>query len=210
MMKEQSTGPTGSVTGATGVATNAVAELIRALKSDSNERRTKAWFECGPLGAPAIPPLAALWGDADTGLEAQRAARHAVFQIVRFSSRPETRESIKRLLKELHRLVEADEPSQIRRELLWLLSEIAGDESLPVLSRLLAQDAVREEACMALERIPGKRSLKILEGSLAQAPTDFRPVLAAALARRGHKVSGAPSRRLVPRAQTHVQPLSGH
>lgn len=207
MMNEHPTGHDGSLTGTTDVA-DAVAELIRKLKSDSNERRTQAWFECGPLGATAIPPLVALWGEADAALEVQRAARHAVFRIVRFSSRPEARQSRKPVLMELNRLVEANGPYQIRRELLWLLSEIAGEESLPILSRLLAQDAVREEACMALERIPGKRSLRILERSLAQAPTDFRPVLAAALARRGREVSGAPSRRLVPKARTQVQPSS--
>jgi len=207
-MNEPSASPTGSRTEETGVATYAVAELIRKLKSDSSETRTQAWFECGPLGAPAIPPLAALWADAAAELEVQRAARHAVAQIVRFASRPESRKSRKAVLAELHRLVEADRPSQMRRELLWLLSEIAGDESLSVLSRLLTQETVREEACMALERIPGKRSLKILQTAVGEVPADFKPVLAAALDRRGRKVSGVPSRRLEPTAQTHVQPLA--
>lgn len=206
-MNENATGTAGSVIGEIGGVTDPVAELIRALQGDSNEKRAQAWFACGPLGATAIPRLVALWGEADAGLEVQRAARHAVIQIVRFASRPKARESRKRVVTELSRLVEADGPAQIRRELLWLLSEIAGDESLPVLSRLLAQAAVREEACMALERIPGRRSLKILENSLSQSPADFKPVLAAALARRGHETKGVDSPRLAPRAQTQVQPL---
>jgi hypothetical protein len=206
-MNENTTGTVGSVTGEISGGTDPVAELIQTLQGGDSEKRTQAWFECGPLGATAIPRLVALWGDADAGLEVQRAARNAVFQIVRFSSRPETGKSRIRVTMELNRLVEANGPAQIRRELLWLLSEIAGDESLPALSRLLAQTAVREEACMALERIPGKRSLKILESSLRQSPVDFKPVLAAALARRGHKPSGVDSPRLAPRAQTKDQPL---
>ena len=207
-MNEPSASSTGSVTGATVVATDAVPELIRKLKSENNEIRARAWFECGPLGAPTIPPLAAVWANPGAGLEVQRAARHAVVQIVRCSSRPEARKSRKAVITELHRLLEADGPSQMRRELLWLLSEIADDESLSILSRLLNQEAVREEACMTLEPIPGKSSLKILTTALTQAPADFQPVLAASLARRGQIVSGVPSGRLVPTAQTHVQPLS--
>ncbi len=206
-MNENATGNLGFVSGETGAAAAPVAELIRALQGDSHEERTRAWVACGPLGATAIPHLVALWSDPQVGLEVQRGARHAVFQIVRFASRPESGDARIRVVMELNRLVEANGPAQIRRELLWLLSEIAGDESLPVLRRLLTQEEVREEACMTLERIPGRRSLKLLQGALRQSPADFKPVLAAALARRGHKASGVDRARLTPRAPTKVQPL---
>ena len=208
MMDKMNTQRFSSAAGRTDAAGNAVTELIGKLKAENDESRTQAWFQCGPLGVRAIPPLAALWADAAVGLEVRRAARRALAQIVRYAARPEAGEEKRAVLTALRRLVEGDGPPQMRRELLWLLSEIAGEESLSALRQLLTKEAVREEACMALERIPGNRSLKALEGALAQAPADFKPVLAAALARRGREVRGVPTRRLVPAAQTRVGPLS--
>ena len=55
-----------------------------------------------------------------------------------------------------------------------------------------------------LQRIPGKASLKALQAAMKTAPEDFRYNLAESLRKRGEKVSGYPSRRLVPTKPTTV------
>ena len=64
------------------------------------------------------------------------------------------------------------------RELLWMLSEIGDDQAVAPMAELLKHDELREDARMALERIPGEASLLALEGALKSAPADFKTNLA--------------------------------
>ena len=67
-----------------------------------------------------------------------------------------------------------ESPLAARRELLWMLSEIGGDESVDPIAALLADIDLREDARMTLQRIPGDKSLAALEVGLAAAPNDFK------------------------------------
>ena len=94
-----------------------------------------------------------------------------------------------------------------------MLSEIGGDESgdwlssVPALLDSLLSDAdLREEARMALERIPGEESLSVLKSALDSVPEDFKPNLAQSLRARGVEVKGIPCKKLVPTKQTRVKP----
>jgi hypothetical protein len=96
----------------------------------------------------------------------------------------------------------------VRREVVRMLSEIGGNESVPAVSSLLSHGDLREEARMALERIPGDESLSALKSALNAAPDDFKPNLAQSLRARGVEVQGIPCVKLVPTKQTNVKPLA--
>ncbi|HUT44918.1 MAG TPA: hypothetical protein VMX36_01485, partial [Sedimentisphaerales bacterium] len=63
-----------------------VDELIAGIKDSSDKVRTEAWLDAGPVGAPAVKPLAKVMTDDD--LEVARAAKRALWQIVRYTGRP--------------------------------------------------------------------------------------------------------------------------
>jgi HEAT repeat protein len=86
----------------------------------------------------------------------------------------------------------------MRREIIWMLSEIGDDAAITPLAALLADPQLREDARCALTRLPGRRATSALKAALAEAPEDFRFALADSLRARGEKVSGHPSRKLVP------------
>ena len=172
-----------------------VTDLIAKIKDKDDKVRGAAWQTAGSLGAPALKPLAALMTDKD--FEVARAAKHAVWQIVRHAGRPGAETEKKAVLAELALLLR-DPQSAVRREALWMLSEIGDGSSVKVISGLLDDREVREDARATLERIPGTESLRALEAGLRSAPEEFRPALAQSLRARGVTVTGYPSQKLVP------------
>jgi len=87
------------------------------------------------------------------------------------------------------------------------LSEIGGDESVDKIVACLKDNEVRENARMALERIPGAESLAALEKALESVPDDFKLNIAQSLRKRGREVEGLPCVKLVPTKETKVKPL---
>ena len=69
------------------------------------------------------------------------------------------------------------------------------------MARLLQDREVRDDARMAIQRIPGSVATMALQTALQTAPEEFRYNLAEGLRKRGVKVSGYPSRKLVPGAR---------
>ena len=96
----------------------------------------------------------------------------------------------------------------VRREILWMLSEIGGDESIDPVAKLLANPESREDARMALERIPGDKSLAAIQAGLLTAPEEFKPNLAQSLEARGVSVPSIACRKRVPTKPTQVKPLT--
>ena len=95
-------------------------------------------------------------------------------------------------------------PTVVRREVLWMLSEIGGDDSVASMATLLTDKEVREDARCALMRLPGRKATAALESAFATAPEEFKFALAESLRQRGEKVNGYPSQKLVPTRQTKV------
>jgi HEAT repeat protein len=182
-----------------------VDELIAGIKSDSAEKRTEAWQSAGEVGAPAVKPLAEVMTDDD--LEVARAAKRALWQIVRYTGRPRANKEKRAVEKELTGLLGRKQPVAVRREVLWMLSEIGGRNSMKPLARLLRNEDLREDARMALERIPGKRAVTTLKAAFEKAPEDFKPNIAQSLRKRGEEVAGYPCQKLVPTKKTDVKPL---
>jgi len=173
-------------------------ELLENIQSDSAQTRTTAWQQAGSIGAAAVEPLAGLC--AQTHQEKARAARRGLEKIVRRVGAPGSGPRKSSVIRELLGLLGDDRAVALRRDVLWLLSEIGGDESVPQIAALLNQDDLREDARMALERIPGDASLAALREALDAGPKDFRPNIAQSLRARGEAVDpkAYPCQKLVP------------
>lgn len=183
-----------------------VSALIDSIKSPDEAVRGPAWQGAAQFGAPAVKPLADLMQD--PGMETARSAKRALWKIVRQSGRPGAGQERKAVVAELMPLLAKDQTST-RREVLWMLSEIGGDEAVPAIAALLASQELREDACAALQRIPGNKSLAALKSALKTAPEANKPAIAVSLRARGVTVKGYPSQKLVPTKQTEIKPVTG-
>jgi HEAT repeat protein len=182
-----------------------VDELLAGIKSDSAEKRTQAWQSAGNVGAPAVKPLAKVM--TDDNLEVARAAKRALWQIVRYTGRPGANQERRAAATELTGLLGDEQPIAVRREVLWMLSEIGGRRSIEPIAGLIKNEDLREDARMALERIPDKRAIAALKAAFEAAPEDFKPNIAQSLRKRGEEVAGYPCQKLVPTKKTDVKPL---
>ena len=201
----------GALTGAaallahTGKAAEAapVSVLIASIQSPDDTVRGPAWQGAGTAGAPAIQPLATLMTHPD--FEVARSAKRALYRIVRHAGRPGAKSEAKAVEQELIALLQSD-ALVVRREALWMLSEIGSDKAIAPMSALLADDGAREDARCALMRFPSPKATAALHAAFAKAPEPFKFALAESLRQRGEKVTGYPSQRLVPTKQTSLSP----
>ena len=184
---------------------DAVKELIKGIEDPSADVRTQAWLSAGEVGAPAVIPLADVMTDDD--LEVARAAKRALWKIVRHAGRPGAAKEKRAVVKELILLLGNNYPVAVRREVLWMLSEIGGLNAVQPIARLTRNEELREDARMALERIPAKRALQALKYRFKTAPEDFKPNMAQSLRKRGVEVAGYPCQKLVPKKKTDLKPL---
>jgi len=97
-------------------------------------------------------------------------------------------------------------PSPVRRDVLWMLSEIGSGSAVGPMAALLGDHELREDARCALTRLPAPSAVTALKSAFIAAPEGFKYALAESLRERGEKVDGYPSRKLVPTAQTSVAP----
>ena len=179
--------------------------LIKNIESKDDTVRAAARDGAGPVGAKAVPALAEI---AATGeLEVARAANRAIQNIVYFAGRPGAKDEAKAVAGELLMLLGNDQPVQLRRDVLWMTWQIAGEEAVEPVAALLANAELREDARMALERLPGDKATAALKAALAAATDAEKPALAHSLRVRGVKTPGVPDLRLKPTKQTSVQPV---
>ncbi len=173
-------------------------ELIQEIQCDQAEARTAAWQQAGTVGASAVRPLAKLCTEEDQ--EVRRAARRGLERIVRTVGAPGMQAEKSAVIRELLGLIGDDQSLALRRDILWLLSEIGGAESVEPVTALLKHETLREDARMVLERIPGNESLAALQHALGSVSEDFRLNVAQSLRARGEAVNPEkyPCRKLVP------------
>ena len=183
----------------------AVDELIAKIRDKSEKVRGDALLRAGEAGAPAVKPLAKAMDDED--VEVTRAAKRALWKIVRHAGRPRARDEKRAVAAELIGLLGDGQPTSVRREVLWMLSEIGRSRSVEAIAALLSNKQLREDARMVLQRIPGRRSLAALRAGLKAAPKDFKLNIAQSLRQRGVRVRGLACVKLVPTKKTNVKPV---
>ena len=201
--------PLNSAVAATAVLTainshaDPVEELVAKIKSPDDKVRGPAWQGAARAGAPAVKPLAAVMSD--PAFEVARSAKRAVWIIVRHAGRPGADAERKAVQAALIRCLK-DQPAPVRKEVLWMLSEIGDAGVVAPMAALLADAEVREDARCALTRLPGPKVTEALNQAFAAAPEEFKFALAESLRQRGQTVSGYPSRKLIPVKQTSLTP----
>ncbi|MCP4610986.1 MAG: HEAT repeat domain-containing protein [Planctomycetes bacterium] len=183
----------------------AVSKLMTGIRDDDAKVRTEAWQSAGKVGAPAVKPLARVMTNKD--LEVARAAKRGLWQVVRHVGRPGAANKKRIVIDRLIELLSDDQPVPVRREVLWMLSEIGNRKSIKPIAALLSNKDLREDARMALQRIPGRGSLAALRAGLKAVPDDFKLNIAQSLRQRGGKVRGLDCVKLIPTKKTNVKPL---
>lgn len=174
-----------------------VTKLIEDLKSDDPEVRTAAWLKADEAGPGALKPLADLVSDGE--MEVSRAAKRAMWKIVRSLGSPQSSSSLQEeLVEQLQVLLTGSVAQPVRREALWMFSEVSSPDDAKTLAPLLRDAELREDARCALERIPGEVALEVLRQGLAQAPDEFKMNIVQSLRARGEEVPGHPCQKLVP------------
>lgn len=182
-----------------------IEELIARIRKSSAEGTSPEWQTAGACGAGAIKPLAEL--TLDGNFETQRAAKRALAQVVHTAGNPNTRRAAKQAVTALVELTQHANAT-VRRQAVWLLSEIATEESIRPMARLLNDPEVREDARCALLRMPPKAARAALQNAFKQANDDFKYALADSLRLLGEKVEGCPSRKGIPTGKTEVKPFT--
>lgn len=183
----------------------AVGDLIAKIRDKDDKVRAEAWLNAGKVGAPAVKPLAGVMTDED--FEIARAAKRGLWKIVRHVGRPGAAREKRPVVAELIALLGDGQPVPVRREVLWMLSEIAGDKAVGPVAALLRNKELREDARMVLQRLPGERSLRALRRGLRTVPEEFKINIAQSLRARGVKVPGLPCQKLVPTRKTSLKPV---
>lgn len=181
-------------------------ELVGRIKGSDDKARGKAWQQAGPVGAGAVKALAGVAAQAE--MEIARAATRALWAIVRYAGRPGADADRQAVVSELLAALAEQTAPRVRSDLIWMISELGGDESVAPIAALLSDATLREDARMALERIEGDASLSALKNALPSAPQEFRPNLAHSLRKRGVTVPDVPSLRLKPVKSTQVKAVS--
>ena len=177
--------------------------LIGRIRSPDEAVSGAAWQSVGPYGAAAVQPLAALMANED--FELARKGRRALYRVVRHVGHPAASRERKAVERQLILLL-GSSPPKVRREVVWMLSEIGGARAIGPMAAMLADNELREDARGALTRHPAPGAVTALKLAFATASGDFKYALAESLRQRGEKVAGYPSRKLVPTAQTNVAP----
>jgi hypothetical protein len=178
--------------------------LLKSIQSSDDTVRAAARDGAGPVGAKAIAPLAKIAVSAE--LEIARAARQAIQKIVYHAGRPGAGDEAKAVAAELVALLKSPQPAQFLRDVLWMVWQIAGEEAVEPVAVLLTSAELRDDARMALERLPGDKAVAALKAGLASAADDFKPNLGHSLRIRGVKTPGVPDLRLIPTKKTSVSP----
>jgi hypothetical protein len=179
--------------------------LIKNIHNAEDAVRAAARDGAGPVGAPAVLPLAKLAAGGE--LETARAAVRAIQNIVYHAGRPGAEGEAKAVAAELLKLLGDSQPLQLRRDVLWMTWQIAGEEAVEPVAALLGNAELREDARMTLERLPGEKATAALQAALTAAPAADKPALAHSLGVRGVQTPGVPDLRLTPTKKTSVQPV---
>jgi len=212
----KSVAKTGTTMMAMGAAANVLAqndpaakpvdELMAGLRSTNEVTNAAACDSAAEYGAGAVQPLALTMGSPD--FELGRRCKRALYRIVRHAGRPGADTEATAVETNLLPLLSKDTlPVQVRRDLVWILSEIGSARAVEPLAALFADKDLRDDARCVLLRLPCPEAFAALKRAFATAPEDFKFALADSLRSRGEHIEGYPSKELIPTAQTTVTPL---
>ena len=147
-------------------------EYLAHIQSADAAVRYAAWKSAWQQKSDAVVPLSKLAASPDKGVA--KAASAALPILAHHSARPGAYEEAEAVANELIKVAEsADYTMPVRANALLLIGCIAPAQLVPRVAKLMANDELREEVRMAVERIPGNPSVHALKAGLKSTPESF-------------------------------------
>lgn len=165
-----------------------VAAFLATMDNASATLRYPAWTTATKYGPSVIVPLGEKMEEADRSKSQD--LKRAIELIVHQAGAPGADAERKAVAAELVKLLVPERSAKVKNEILDLLGYIADESNLAVIEPLLADQAVRVEACRAIQRIPGRAATECLEQNLEKSQGDFTIALLGALGQRQDKSAG--------------------
>jgi tetratricopeptide (TPR) repeat protein len=157
-------------------------QFLTDIKSNSADVRFAAWRRAGEVSPAVIPELGKQAGSSDPGMA--KAGREALATIVHSVGRSPLAANWAAVVKGLVTLAGPDSAPSVRVHAIRLLSNIAGEETVPAIASWIQVPELAEEVVFCLERIPGRASDRALIGAYKEAKSEFKPRILAALGHR--------------------------
>ena len=154
--------------------------LLADLQNKDKDVRFSAWRSATGANADAIPQLGKLAASSEPG--AAKAARESLTTMTHSVGRDINGRGP--VVTGLLKLTTTEYPVAVRTLAFRLLSQIAGEDSIPSIMTFISAPDVREEAIYAVERIPGAAANKALIAAYKDAKDDFKPRILFALGHR--------------------------
>lgn len=145
---------------------------IARVKTGDEAAREAALGDAPKLPPSAIVPLAELMAGEDLG--AGRAAQEGLRRIAYASMSNGTHEAV---AAELVKLIGPGHPRAVRSDALMMLGFCGSAAAVAPIAALLEDADIREDARMALERIPHPAAARALRAALRRVPADYRPAI---------------------------------
>jgi HEAT repeat protein len=157
-------------------------KFLADIQSDNADVRFTAWRQAGEVSPAVIPQLGKQAGSDNPGMA--KAAREALTTMVHFVGKDPAAANRAAVVKGLLGLAGAGSAPSVRVHALRLLSNIAGEDSVPAIAKWIQTPALAEEVVFCLERIPGSAPNKVLMAAYKDAKDEFKPRILAALGHR--------------------------
>ncbi len=152
-----------------------VGSLLGQIQHGDTSARVTAVKQSLLVGHKAIVSLGEVMCGEDAA--AAKTAWEAVKAISYHTSRPGAGAERADAAKRLGDIAASSKPRSVRAKAIALIGAIGAAESVPMLAKLLLDAELREDARMALERIPGKTSEAALKAAQDGAPDEFKAAI---------------------------------
>ena len=161
--------------------------FLEELKSDNPKIRFEAWNNAHKVSPDIIVRVGILGGNTDQAIA--HAARQALRRMVHHAARPgQPPNSRQYITYQLGRLLRICRANEVRRETLNLLGIVGTDDAADHIATMLSNVDLRDDARMALERLPGPAATNALIKALSTRG-DFELRIIEALGQRGDKLA---------------------
>ena len=175
------------------VDAGALSSFLTQIKYGDAAARTQAVKHATYLGTGAIPSLGSIYASGDPG--AARAACEALKRICYNAGRPGATVEANTAATHLVTLTSKEYPRHVRADAMLLLGLVGTATTAALLSTFLTDMDVREDARMAIERIPGSEVDDVLRKAARVVPADYRSAIDQSLRHRRMRPSELGTRR---------------
>lgn len=170
-----------------------VASFLSDVRHGGAAERLVAVRQAALVGTAVLPALGAIYAGDDPA--AGRAAWEAMQRIVSNAARPGAPDEARAAADALRQIAGPGQPRAVRADALQLLGMVGGAADTSVLAGLLEETVVRDDARMALERIPGPAADDALRRAARTCPPEYRPAIDQSLRHRHAKRAEVGARR---------------